>query len=165
MPDGYERTTGDYETGKVVEDEKTSYIIEIKPSEGKPVRLEIIVRDEETGEAVAGAVVKVTAPSGTVTEYTTDSEGRVLIENTVVGTYEVSISRVPDGYHVTIGDSASVDVVANTISTHIVEINTSSLDRQPATGDTMNLASLLLIILLCAAVMSFSVYTKKKIEK
>ena len=61
--------------------------------------LEILKIDETTKEPLAGAKFKVTETEGnTTSEYVTDEEGRILIENLEAKIYTVEEITAPDGY-------------------------------------------------------------------
>ena len=97
----------------------------------KTGNLEITVRDEETGEPVPGAVVEIKKPDGSSDEHTTNADGKIVIEDTPVGDYDVVVNEVPDGYEVTTGESDSVTVVEGETTSHIVEIKTGTEDATP----------------------------------
>ena len=61
--------------------------------------LTVIVKDEETGAPIKGAIVEITAPDGTKTEYTTDNDGKIELTDKDLGKYTVEVKDVPDDYN------------------------------------------------------------------
>ncbi len=61
--------------------------------------LTVIVKDEETGAPIKGAVVEIIAPDGTKTEYTTDDDGKIELTDKDLGKYTVEVKDVPDDYN------------------------------------------------------------------
>ena len=119
VPDGYKVTTGEEEK-KTVEDGKTAtHVAEITPTGG----LKITVLEEDSDEPVKDAVVKVTGPDGTVTEYTTDENGEILVNPTETGDYQIVVTKVPEGKKVTVGETKTVTVEKLKIAEHVAKIN------------------------------------------
>ncbi len=61
--------------------------------------LTVIVQEEGSGDPVPGAIVEITAPDGTKTEYTTDDSGKIELPNQDLGKYTVEVKDVPDDYN------------------------------------------------------------------
>ncbi len=77
--------------------------------------------DEHTGTPLAGAVFKVTTVDGTVVgggngEFTTDSNGKIVISNLKPDSYIVSEIKAPDGY--VIDEAAQTIVISKEGKTH-----------------------------------------------
>ena len=61
--------------------------------------LTVIVKDEETGAPIDGAIVEITAPDGTKQTYTTDETGKIELPDQELGKYIVEVKDVPDDYN------------------------------------------------------------------
>ncbi len=82
---------------------------ESTPSKDKG-SVSITIKDETTDDPVPGAKVEVTNPDGTKTEYVTDENGEITLEDVPEGDYKVVVKDVPKGYDVTIGTEVKVRV-------------------------------------------------------
>ena len=107
----------------------------IRPSGG----LEITVLDEVTESGVPNAEVEVTLPDNTKKTLTTNSAGKILDYaayetdsygkkhyTAALGTYKTKVTKVPDGYKVTIGETDIKEVVAGEVKQILAKINTST---------------------------------------
>lgn len=57
-----------------------------------------LLKQDENGNALAGAVFKVTDPSGKTTNVTSDTNGKVVFTNIQSGNYQLQEIQSPDGY-------------------------------------------------------------------
>ena len=78
-----------------------------------------IVKYDDYRSVIKGAVFSVTDPTGNVKDYTTDSNGKIIINNVIVGEYKIKEKSAPHGYlinantftaNVTVGATATVEV-------------------------------------------------------
>ncbi len=139
VPEGYTVTTGKTDTAVVDEGKTTKKEIKITPKtetlvEGDKGDLVIIVRDEETGERVPDAEVKVTDPDGNEKIYVTDSNGEINRPDVPVGTYQIEVTDVPDGYTVTTNKKSNATVKKNQKTETIIEVDTEE-SEEDNTGD------------------------------
>ena len=135
VPDDYEVSIGEKETVTVNKGQKTTHEVKIVTEKGD---LEVIVTDEESGDPVGGATIEITNPDGSVSEYTTDDDGKVTIKDTPVGEYIIETTKIPDGYKVSVGEKETVTVNKGQKTTHEVKIVTDSNDMNTPdkkTGD------------------------------
>ena len=87
--------------------------------------------DEVTGNPVGGAKVSVKQPDGSTKYYTTDKNGEVKEYSktasgdykTPIGSYEITVTEVPDGYNVTTGKTEKVSVTQGNETVHIAKVN------------------------------------------
>ncbi|MBR1816598.1 MAG: carboxypeptidase regulatory-like domain-containing protein [Lachnospiraceae bacterium] len=122
VPEGYRVTTGE-EATKTVENNKTAeHVAEITPTGG----LKVTVLEEDTGEPVKDAVVKITDKNGNSKEYTTDAKGEIIINPTDTGDYQIVVTKVPEGKKVTVGETTTVTVKKLEIAEHVAKINTAN---------------------------------------
>lgn len=57
-----------------------------------------ILKQDENGNALAGAIFKITTPSGTVMTRTTPSNGKIVLQNIIGGKYVIQEVTSPTGY-------------------------------------------------------------------
>ena len=57
-----------------------------------------ILKQDENGNALAGAIFKITTPSGTVMTRTTPSNGKIVLQNIIGGKYVIQEVTSPNGY-------------------------------------------------------------------
>ena len=104
-------------------------------------KLSVHVEEEKTGRPVPDAIVEVEGPDGKKVRYTTNKDGEITdkVDGTgvtpfdvPVGKYKVTILQVPEGFDVTIGETAEVTVPENGEGRHIAKIlpNTGGLKVQ-----------------------------------
>ncbi len=104
-------------------------------------KLSVHVEEEKTGRPVPDAIVEVEGPDGRKVRYTTNSNGEITdkVDGTgvtpfdvPVGKYKVTILQVPEGFDVTVGETAEVTVPENGEGRHIAKIlpNTGGLKVQ-----------------------------------
>ncbi len=117
VPEDYDVTTGETGTVIVPANEEGHHDAVIETDCGGII---LTVLDEETGEPVTDATVEVTEPDGTKKEYTTDANGQVTeygkkdkFGNYTAkpGSYTYKVTKVPTGYHVTVGEEQTDTVV------------------------------------------------------
>ena len=131
VPDGYKVTVGEEATKKVEEGKTATHVAEITPTGG----LKITVLEEDSDEPVKDAVVKVTGPDGTVTEYTTDENGEILVNPTETGDYQIVVTKVPEGKKVTVGETKTVTVEKLKIAEHVAKINKVETKKEENTTE------------------------------
>ena len=150
VPDGYEVTTGETGTVDVPENGEARHEAKIIPKTGG---LTITVLEEGTNRVVPGATVEIEAPDGTTFPdgskkivVTTDKDGKIttyidkngktvdLTKGLTPGDYKVTVTKVPDGYKVTTGQTKIVTVKKGEVAEHIALIATN--DATPSTSDT-----------------------------
>ncbi len=119
VPDGYRVTTGEEATKKVEEGKTATHVAKITPTGG----LKITVVEEDSGEPVKDAVVKVTDSKGNTEEYTTDANGQILVNPIDTGDYDIVVTKVPAGKKVTVGETKTVTVKKLEIAEHLAKIN------------------------------------------
>ena len=106
--------------------------------------LVITVLDEKTKKPVPNAVITITRPDGTTGTYTTDENGQVVLTDVPTGDYVVTVTKVPDGYHVTTGKTSRVVVKKNKTTNYTEYIDTDSTTQtttqapNPAPGNSNN---------------------------
>ena len=66
----------------------------------RPAGIHLIKKDETGSLSLAGAVFKVTAPSGKSFSCTTDTNGTAFLELEENGTWQIEETRAPDGYSI-----------------------------------------------------------------
>ena len=104
-------------------------------------KLSVHVEEEKTGRPVPDAIVEVEGPDGKKVRYTTNSNGEITDKvdgkgvtpfDVPVGKYKVTILQVPEGFDVTVGETAEVTVPKNGEGRHIAKIlpNTGGLKVQ-----------------------------------
>ena len=116
VPVGYEVTTGEVGTVTVPKDGEGHHDAVISTEKGAII---ITVLDEETEEPVPDADVLIVTSDGDSGIFTTDENGQVTRYAEVdefgnytaePGTYEYSVVKVPEGYHVTVGEEQTGEV-------------------------------------------------------
>lgn len=91
-------------------------------------KLSVHVVEEKTGRDVPNATVEVEAPDGTKKTYKTNDKGEIVDENgktpieVAPGSYKVTVTQVPEGYEVTTGQTATIEVPANGEARHEAKI-------------------------------------------
>ena len=97
----------------------------IKVTTGK---LSVHVVEEKTGRDVPGAEVEVEYPDGTKKTFTTNDKGEIVDENgktpidVPAGEYKVTVTKVPEGYEVTTGETGTVTVPKDGEARHEAKI-------------------------------------------
>ena len=122
VPTGYKVTTGATGEVTVPANGKGEGEAKIIPKSG----LKITVVDEVTNKPVPGSTVEVKFPDGSTKTYTTDSKGEVndLADDTPTGDYTVTVTKVPDGYTVTVGKEQPAKVTRGNRTDVVSKINT-----------------------------------------
>nr|MCR4687791.1 LPXTG cell wall anchor domain-containing protein [Lachnospiraceae bacterium] len=147
VPTGYEVETGQTAEVEVPENKEGKHIAKIISSTGG---LKIKVLEESTNREVPDATVVVEAPegvkfpdgstkitaitdkNGNITTYTgADGKTYDLTSGLTPGDYKITVTKVPAGYNVTVGESKTCKVVKDEIAEHVALIATSS-NVQPA---------------------------------
>ena len=173
VPDGYQVTVGKEQEGEVTPGKLTELEAKIAPKTGG---LDITVVDENTEKPVPGAVVEVVYPDGSTHTFTTDEEGRIdeLIRKNdkgrytaKIGTYKITVIRVPDGYKVTTGETKEVTVEQDKEKHHIAKIKPAPKpekqpEKRPQTGDDTPITMLFILMMISAAGFAGVVVKKKK---
>ena len=98
----------------------------------------ITIKDETTDDPVPGAKVEVTNPDGTKTEYVTDENGEITLEDVPEGDYKVVVKDVPKGYDVTIGTEVKVRVKKGDNKQNIVTNTGNKSMKAKNTQDAKN---------------------------
>ena len=103
--------------------------------------------DAVTGEALENATFRITSPSGSVSDYTTDSTGTVVINDAEVGNWSVEEIIAPDGYQIAVDETHGV-VEYGKMTTIVIKDNANpgirltKLDektKEPLAGATFEL--------------------------
>ncbi|SER09206.1 hypothetical protein SAMN02910369_03042, partial [Lachnospiraceae bacterium NE2001] len=114
--------------------------------------MKVTVQEEGTGRNVPNATVEIEAPSGTsfpdgsskitvttdengqITSYK-DKDGKVIDLTTGLtpGDYKVTVTKVPDGYKVTTGQTKTVTVKKGEVAEHLALIGTATKDDNTET--------------------------------
>ncbi len=147
VPKGYDVDTGEVGDVTVPENGQGRHIAKIVSSTGG---LKIKVLEEGTKREVPDATVVVEAPegvkfpdgstkitaitdkNGNITTYTgADGKTYDLTSGLTPGDYKITVTKVPAGYNVTVGESKTCKVVKDEIAEHVALIATSS-NVQPA---------------------------------
>ncbi len=147
VPAGYEVETGQTAEVEVPENKEGRHIAKIVSSTGG---LKIKVLEEGTNREVPDATVVVEAPegvkfpdgstkitaitdkNGNITTYTgADGKTYDLTSGLTPGDYKITVTKVPAGYNVTVGETKTCKVVKDEIAEHVALIATSS-NVQPA---------------------------------
>ena len=126
--------------------------------------LEIVVRDEKTKDPVPNATVEIVYPDGHKEEAKTDEHGQITKNDTPIGEYTITVTKVPEGYDVSTGQSAKALVETNKTTRHIAEIvtkTTVTTDTAAKTGDSFEAVLPLAILIYSAAMMLILGYGKK----
>ena len=122
VPDGYDVKTGVTGTVTVPKNDEGHHEAVIVTNRGA---LLITVTDEVTGLPVEGAEVEVTTPDGKKLTFTTDENGQVTEYTKVdeygnytaeTGEYSYKVTKIPVGYHVTVGEEQSGTVVVGKLT-------------------------------------------------
>ena len=127
--------------------------------------LEIVVRDEKTKDPVPGATVEIVYPDGHKEEAKTDEHGQITKNDTPIGEYTITVTKVPEGYDVSTGQSAKALVETNKTTRHIAEIvtkTTVTTDSTAKTGDSFEVVVPMALLIYSAAVMILLGYGKKR---
>ena len=190
VPEGYKVTTGEYQTGVVEAEKLTKLEARIAPKTGG---LDIKVVDEKTGEPVEKATVEVVLPDGSKMELITDKEGMItkFAEKDAtgkytakIGEYKITVTKVPEGYSVTTGQTKTETVVEGEVKHHIAKIattkkstvtettnktdktnTTKKTDTNAKTGDATAVAGILALMIMSLAGIGFIIRRKKEDEK
>jgi 5-hydroxyisourate hydrolase-like protein (transthyretin family) len=177
VPEGYRVTVGEEREGEVKPGELTELESKIAHSTGG---LDIVVRDEKTKKPVPGATVEVVYPDGSTHTFVTDENGMVteLAETdeeghylTKTGEYKITVVKVPDGYTVTTGKTATEVVETDTLKHHVAEVATaSSSDRKPPertaqTGDETPITMLFILMMISAGGFAGAFFGKRRQSK
>ena len=204
VPDGYEVTTGETGTVDVPENGSGRHEAKILPKTGG---LTILVLEEGTNRVVPGATVEVEAPEGktfpdgsTKIIVTTDKDGKVtsyqgkdgktidLTTGLEPGDYKITVTKVPDGYKVSTGQTSTVTVKKGEVAEHVALISTadkapdtpsagpntpssSTTPKTPATttsvntGDSMNVVPYIIIMVLALAGIIIVIFRKRRTNK
>ena len=192
VPDGYKVTTGESQTGTVIAEKLTELEARIAPKTGG---LDIKVVDEKTGAPVYNATVEVITPDGTKVILTTDKDGMItkFAEKDAtgkytakVGEYKITVTKVPEGYSVTTGQTKIETVVEGEVKHHIAKIATATktvitdttstnttnktnttkkTDTNAKTGDATSVAGIMALMLLALCGIGFIIRRKKEDEK
>lgn len=91
-------------------------------------KLSVHVVEEKTNRDVPDATVLVEAPDGTQKTYKTNSKGEIVDENgktpidVAPGKYKITVTQVPEGYEVTVGETAEITVPENGEARHEAKI-------------------------------------------
>nr|MCR4846241.1 LPXTG cell wall anchor domain-containing protein [Eubacterium sp.] len=91
-------------------------------------KLSVHVVEEKTGRDVPGAEVEVEYPDGTKKTFTTNDKGEIVDENgktpidVPAGEYKVTVTKVPEGYEVTTGETGTVTVPKDGEARHEAKI-------------------------------------------
>ena len=116
VPVGYDVTVGEIGEVTVPKDGEGHHDAVIATERGAII---ITVLDEETGEPVENAEIVVVTPEGDKMSFITDVNGQVTdfatrdeFGNYVAapGEYEYTVVKVPEGYHVTVGEEQTGEV-------------------------------------------------------
>ena len=166
VPEGYRVTTGEEQTGTVVEKELTELEAKIAPKTGG---LDIKVIDEKTKKPVEGATVEVTYPDGSVHTFITDKDGMITELSKKkdghytarTGEYQIKIVKVPDGYSVKVGETTTQIIEEGKLKHHVAEIATATEDTVQ-TGDSTPVAWLFALLIASAAGFAFVLYRKRR---
>ena len=168
VPEGYRVTVGEEQDAEVVVSKLTELEAKIAPRTGG---LEIKVIDEKTKKPVPGATVEIEYPDGTIHTFTTDDEGMITElskqENgrftAKIGTYKIKITKVPEGYTVTVGKVMEETIEEGKLKTRIAEIATATRDQHTVqTGDSTPIALFIGMMILSAAGAAFIISRKRK---
>ena len=192
VPDGYKVTTGESQTGTVIAEKLTELEARIAPKTGG---LDIKVIDEKTEKPVPNATVEVITPDGTKVVLTTDENGMItkFAEKDAtgkytakVGEYKITVTKVPEGYSVTTGQTKIETVVEGEVKHHIAKIATATkkvitdttstnttnktnttkkTDTNAKTGDATSVAGIMALMLLALCGIGFIIRRKKEDEK
>ena len=144
VPTGYSVTTGKVQTGTVVKNKLTELVAKIKPLTGG---LDIQVVDEKTSKPVENATVEVKTPDGVTVELITDQNGMInkFTEKdkngnytAKVGEYDITVTKVPEGYSVTTGQTKSETVVEGEVKHHIAKIAATNKTTVTDTNNQTN---------------------------
>ncbi len=143
-PDGYKLdstprvvTVQDGQTGEVT----------LNVSNSQKGSLQVRKVDAVTGEALENATFRITSPSGSVSDYTTDSTGTVVINDAEVGNWSVEEIIAPDGYQIAVGETHGI-VEYGKMTTIVIKDNANpgirlmKLDektKEPLAGATFEL--------------------------
>jgi LPXTG-motif cell wall-anchored protein len=139
VPDGYKVVTGETDTVEVVVEDTVVHEAIIDKRTGD---LEIIIVDEDTGDVVPGAEVEIVKPDGTIETYITDKDGTIVIKDTDIGDYTITVKDVPDGYTVTTEVTVKTTVVEDKKTTEIVKIDIEEdTSTEPDTETSTDLPS------------------------
>ncbi len=166
VPEGYRVTTGEEQTGTVVEKQLTELEAKIAPKTGG---LDIKVIDEKTKKPVEGATIEVTYPDGSVHTFITDKDGMVTELSKKkdghytarTGEYQIKIVKVPDGYSVKVGETTTEIIEEGKLKHHVAEIATATEDTVQ-TGDSTPVAWLFVFLIASAAGFAFVLYRKRR---
>ena len=166
VPEGYRVTTGEEQTGTVVEKQLTELEAKIAPKTGG---LDIKVIDEKTKKPVEGATVEVTYPDGSVHTFITDKDGMITELSKKkdghytarTGEYQIKIVKVPDGYSVKVGETTTQIIEEGKLKHHVAEIATATEDTVQ-TGDSTPVAWLFALLIVSAAGFAFVLYRKRR---
>ncbi len=112
-----EETTTEAEEETTTEAEATTEAEETTTVSEADSNLIVEVLDEETGEPVEGAVVRITDSEGNSVDLVTGIDGKVF-GDFEIGDYTIEVVEVPDGYTVTTGQSTTVTLVENEVAEH-----------------------------------------------
>ncbi len=80
----------------------------------------VTVLDKDTGEKIEGVLVEITKPDKTKFTEETDSDGRVRLPKGVLGDYEISILKVPEGKNVKVGSIGRVKLKGDVLALEVI---------------------------------------------
>ena len=120
-PDGYKEST---ETKTVTVPAGENKAVVLPLTQVEKGSLSVIVIDERTQSAVAGATAVVkNANQKVVTTVTSKAEGPVVVNNLPIGDYTVTITKVPNDYTLTTTDELTQKVKANLTTPYEYKVN------------------------------------------
>ena len=188
VPDGYKVTLNEENEGVVKKGELTSLESKINTITGG---LKVRVLEEGTNRIVPGATVEIKAPEGTtfpdgsttITAITNedgylttykgkDGETYSLVSGLEPGKYQITVTKVPEGYNVTTGKTETVEVVAGKVTPHTAWIaapatktttpaTTTTAAKSVDTGDHMNVIPFI-VLMIVSLISSIVVIIRKR---
>ena len=142
VPEGYKVSVGELQDGIVEANKLTELEALIIPRTGG---LDIKVVDEKSEKPVPDAVVEIVTPDGEKIQLKTDRNGMItkFSETTPdgkytarVGSYQITVVKVPEGYSVTTGQTKTETVVEGELRHHIAKIATAETTTEKTTEST-----------------------------
>ncbi|MBR0146091.1 MAG: LPXTG cell wall anchor domain-containing protein, partial [Eubacterium sp.] len=169
VPEGYRVTVGEEQVAEVKVSELTELEAKIALKTGG---LDIKVVDEVTKKPVEGATVEVEYPDGSVKTFVTDKDGMVTeLSKQVdgrytakIGTYKITVTKVPEGYKVTTGKTVEEVIEVDQLKHHVAEIATATKKdtNTVQTGDSTPIALFIGMMIFSAAGAAFVISRKRK---